>query len=175
MEPRPKMKAVRKNHESSESALDFSAVHVRDSGVEGRGTYAARDINAGEFVLPLTGALVPTSVVDAPDYDRMALQIDDGWWLEERGFADDFINHSCDPNLKFSEQGNSFVALRSIKKGEELFFDYATSVYDGGWSVVCQCNSENCRGTIMGYQDLNSDIQIRLLENCLPFIRKKHG
>lgn len=168
------MAARRKIHKQEIVALDFSAVEVRLSGVEGRGVFAARDIKAGEFVCSLSGRLVPSSTAQGPDYDRMALQISDDWWLEEEGHPDDFINHRCDPNLRFSPQGDFFQALKAIRKGEELFFDYATSVYFGGWSVECLCGAPNCRGQITGFEDLNPDMQHKILRYALPFIRQKY-
>lgn len=155
------------------STLDFSAVEVRVSGVEGRGVYAARALPAGAFVAPLTGTLVPSHVAEAPGYARMALQIDDDWWLEELGFADDFINHSCEPNLRFSAAGDALEAARDIRAGEELFFDYATSLYDGGWRVACRCGSAHCRGFITGFEDLAPELRQKLLASCLPYIRRK--
>ncbi len=154
---------------------DFSSVEVRVSGVEGRGTYAARNIKKGEFVAPLTGTRISSEVAMSPDYDRMALQIDDDWWLEEAGYPDDFINHSCAPNLKFTKEGDGFEALQDIPKGAELFFDYATSLYDGGWSVECRCGVEDCRQKITGFQDLSITDKHRLLPDSLPYIRKKYG
>jgi uncharacterized protein len=165
--------ALRK-HIQSPGALDFRAVEVRQSLIEGIGVYAARPLSPGDFVVPLTGKLVPASVAESHEYTKMALQLDDDWWLEECGYPDDFINHSCSPNLKFSDAGDSFVALRPIQKGEELFFDYSTSLFDGGWSTPCLCGAKDCRGFITGFEDLEPDVQSRLLVMALPYIRQKH-
>lgn len=37
-----------------------------------------------------------------------------------------FLNHSNRPNVVARQDGNRFMALRKIKKGEELFSDYRT-------------------------------------------------
>jgi len=37
-----------------------------------------------------------------------------------------FLNHSDNPNVGPRADGNEFVTLRNIKKGEELFSDYRT-------------------------------------------------
>jgi hypothetical protein len=37
-----------------------------------------------------------------------------------------FINHSKRPNVKVMSDRTTFIALRKIKKGEELFSDYST-------------------------------------------------
>jgi SET domain-containing protein len=37
-----------------------------------------------------------------------------------------FINHSKKPNVKTIDEGQTFITLRKIKKGEELTIDYGT-------------------------------------------------
>lgn len=37
-----------------------------------------------------------------------------------------FVNHSSTPNVKAVGDGTKFIAVREIKKGEELFSDYTT-------------------------------------------------
>jgi len=37
-----------------------------------------------------------------------------------------FINHSNTPNVKAVGDGTKFIAVREIKKGEELYSDYST-------------------------------------------------
>ncbi|MBK9208591.1 MAG: SET domain-containing protein-lysine N-methyltransferase [Anaerolineales bacterium] len=48
----------------------------------------------------------------------------------------DCFNHSCNPNLGFFGQ-IGLVALRDIKTGEELMFDYAMS--EGGRYEEFEC------------------------------------
>lgn len=77
-----------------------------------------------------------------------------------------FINHSCDPNLRIfarvGDQSNrhihdlAFFAIRDIKAGEELTFDYIDGVDEDDLDVEdpskrkdmtrCLCGAENCRG-----------------------------
>jgi histone-lysine N-methyltransferase SUV39H len=73
-----------------------------------------------------------------------------------------FFNHSCDPNMQVipvhydhpdeSKYHIAFFTLQTVKKGEELTFDYhglhrendTTSIPDDQ-KRDCKCNSENCR------------------------------
>jgi len=60
---------------------------------------------------------------------------------------DNFINHSCDPNLRYDIDGN-VVAARPIRKGEEVFIDYGCFIVNFDEPFNCSCGSHNCRGRI---------------------------
>lgn len=59
------------------------------------------------------------------------------------------MNHSCAPNIGFDSKYN-FVAMRSVKKGEELVWDYSYDETNPKFKLKCQCRSKNCRGVISG-------------------------
>lgn len=73
-----------------------------------------------------------------------------------------YINHSCDPNCKINDE-DEVVAIKPIKAGEEISFDYASVskeewdrdpgafFWDDRWSFDCQCGSTNCHGRIDRY------------------------
>src|SRR3954466_3812431 len=61
--------------------------------------------------------------------------------------ADNFINHSCDPNLRYDSAGN-VVAARDIRRGEEVFIDYGFFVVNFDEPFTCSCGAQNCRGRI---------------------------
>lgn len=64
----------------------------------------------------------------------------------------DYINHSCDPNVGF--KGQIFlVAMRNIKKGEQICFDYCMVLskakgVKGTYRFKCHCGSSFCRKII---------------------------
>ena len=60
---------------------------------------------------------------------------------------DNFINHSCDPNLRYDVFGN-VVAARRIGKGEEVFIDYGCFIVNFDEPFHCACGAPNCRGRI---------------------------
>ncbi|MEM9298206.1 MAG: SET domain-containing protein-lysine N-methyltransferase [Bacteroidota bacterium] len=68
------------------------------------------------------------------------------------------VNHSCDPNcgIKLNTTGaHDFVAMKEIRVGDEITFDYAMRNYNIEYfPKKCCCGSENCRGTITGWKDL---------------------
>jgi len=57
-------------------------------------------------------------------------------------------NHSCEPNTAY--KGLNVIALRNIKKGEELTLDYASFLDENMEPFQCQCGSPKCRGLITG-------------------------
>jgi len=60
---------------------------------------------------------------------------------------DNYINHSCDPNLRYDAAGN-VVAARFIAKGEQVFIDYGCFIVNFDEPFVCACGAANCRGRI---------------------------
>ena len=86
---------------------------------------------------------------------------------------DTFMTHSCNPNAYFppvhksnTECQYKAIALRDIYAGEEVTCDYATFDYSVAASsssssstglVIepCVCGSTNCRGKMVGFQDLS--------------------
>ncbi|KAJ8762876.1 hypothetical protein K2173_023005 [Erythroxylum novogranatense] len=67
-----------------------------------------------------------------------------------------FINHSCDPNSrteKWVVNGEICIglfALKDMKKGEEVTFDYNYVRVFGAAAKRCYCGSPQCRGYIGG-------------------------
>lgn len=62
-----------------------------------------------------------------------------------------FINHSCEPNCEVVLIGNEFwvIALRDIKKGEELAYNYGYDEIEEYEDHPCNCGSSCCVGYIL--------------------------
>jgi hypothetical protein len=65
-----------------------------------------------------------------------------------------FVNHSCQPNCETDEiDGHVYIfAIRNIKAGEELTYDYW--LYDGDDDAPCYCGSKKCRGSMYSPAEL---------------------
>lgn len=87
-----------------------------------------------------------------------------------------FFNHSCNPNAGFTGQ-ISLIALRDIKKGEEITFDYAMVLYNGedkiNYSFKCLCNSKKCRRIITDHDWKKKSIQNKYKGFFQPFLEEK--
>src|SRR3954464_3905021 len=135
---------------------------------KGRGLFAARAIPAGCPVVQMQGWLART---DELDEAWMAMQVGEDLWLCSSGeLLDDCGNHSCDPNAGFLTGEPVLVALRDIAAGEEVCWDYSTSISLPGWSLDCRCGSANCRGVIRPWQELAAADRDRLRGVTLNYL-----
>ena len=143
-------------------------LEIRDTERTGRGVFAVRRIAAGTRILTLEGQRYRTE--DIPP-ESFAMQIDDDVWLCSDGNSlDDCINHSCDANTGFVQHDPVLYALRDIAPGEELTWDYSTSIAEAGWSLQCLCGSATCRGVILPFQELSVAEQERLRPVALRYL-----
>ena len=132
-------------------------IYVKDTGVYGKSLFAKRDFKKDEVVFVASG---PITKQDS----YYTIPISNDLYIEPRepeGNISQFICHSCEPTVGV-KQRSIFVAMKDIKKDEEITTDYAMIVprfpeeYKGnlwpGW--VCKCGRPNCRGKVLGYLDL---------------------
>jgi hypothetical protein len=93
---------------------------------------------------PTSGDALPKSYLGAAD---RYMQIDHDLYLGPSGNADDFVNHSCSPNagIRFASYGVYLVALRPIARGEEICWDYSTTMHQNDWVMRCECRQRACR------------------------------
>jgi uncharacterized protein len=115
----------------------------------GRGLFAAEPIGAGVQILEFRGPELTLSEARARGDAANALQIgvDRYLYLDEPGR---FINHSCAPNAAVIDD-TRLCALRDIAAGEEIRFDYSTTVSDG-WTMSCRCGAPGCRDIVVAFQ-----------------------
>jgi SET domain-containing protein len=151
-------------HRSHQAA---SPVEVRDSGIQGRGVYAACPIARGTWIIEYTGERISHDEADRR-YDDATMQrhhtflfiVDREICIDAAASGNEarFINHACEPNcetvLTVDEKEVWIVALRDIAAGEELTYDYGyvldgESVEEALRTYPCHCGSGKCRGTIL--------------------------
>ncbi len=65
-----------------------------------------------------------------------------------------YVNHSCDPTVYVDTQSLGLIALRHIRKGEEITFFYPATEWDMAEPFQCNCGHESCLGEIRGAQAL---------------------
>ncbi len=142
---------------------------------KGKAVYAIRDYAQGERVYRLNGKkLKPRFLAYTDEAFKIdlynPLQINSATYMR-LDLPSLYFNHSCEPNLGVRNRSDLY-ALRTIRKGEELTFDYATTMDE---SFECLCGSKRCRRTIGDFFMLPRDVQLFYLKhNALPnFIRKK--
>jgi hypothetical protein len=130
-------------------------IRTKRSRIAGTGVFARRDVSARTRVEDLTRPLVRYAQVPKegePGYGH-AVQIDRGWWLLLDHSLCYFLNHRCGANTRLDIRGArvAVVASRRIRRGEELFLDYATVAFrDDPYAFNCTCGSPRCREVIRG-------------------------
>jgi hypothetical protein len=126
-------------------------VSIKKDEKKGAGLFAERDIQKGQLVVHGRGLYkVKERTVHSFQTDKNTfMQLDK---------TSRSINHSCDPNTGVRSndcKGYDFIALKNIKAGEEITWDYDTTEYLVLWLKKCLCGSKNCRGKIRGYKFLD--------------------
>jgi hypothetical protein len=145
------------------------ALEVRITPDRGRGLFARRPFTAGQRILEMKGWLAKTA--DLSD-DWLAMQVGPDLWLCSSGDLDDDCgNHSCDPNTGFTTGEPILFALRDIPAGDEICWDYSTSIGEAGWSLECRCGSPKCRGVVRSWPELTAAERDRLRGTALSYLR----
>ena len=123
---------------AARSTAPRQRIQVRRSGVHGKGVFALQDIAEGERVIEYVGEVITWSEAqrrhphDPKDPNHtFYFHVDDQPGIDAKhgGNSSRWINHACDPNCEADEEeGRVFIkALRNIRAGEELNYDYGLS------------------------------------------------
>jgi hypothetical protein len=134
----------------------------RPSGT-GRGVFATQMIPANTRLIDYTGPLLK---YEQTTPQTLAVQIGPDLYLGGSGGLDDLVNHSCDPNAGLVIRGTE-VTLRSIRgiaAGEQITFDYSTTMDEDDFEFDCRCGSLKCRGRVRDFKHLSAELRRRYAE-----------
>jgi SET domain len=144
---------------------------IRQTPDMGRGVFAIVPIVRGTCLVECAGWL---AAGDALDDDWHAMQVGPDLWLCSAGAnLDDCINHSCDPNAGFVTGEPVLYALRDIAVGEQIAWDYSTSIAEAGWTLECLCGTARCRALVRSWWELRSEERDRLRQVALAYLREE--
>ena len=131
---------------------------VKKSNIDKRGLYASKNIKSGSKIINYIGKLISKKETETnPKFDngkdiylfnlnnKYDLDGDYNWNTAR------LINHSCNPNCEVYGKGLKIwvTAIKDIKKGDELSYDYGFG-YDVDYKQFpCKCGSQNCVGYIV--------------------------
>ena len=140
---------------------------IRRSSIHGTGAFANRTIRKGERIVEYRGERITPDEADEryPDpadseepHHTFLFSVDDDTVIDAAVYGNSarFINHSCDPNCEaVIEDDRVFIdALRTIRKGQELFYDYQFVLEERHTPALkklypCFCGADSCRGSIL--------------------------
>jgi SET domain-containing protein len=144
---------------------DSPLIEVRGSRVHGRGLFATRDIPKDTYVIEYVGERIGKEESQRRGLELYAesektggaavyiFTLNDEFDLDG-GHPDNkarLINHSCDPNCEAQQCEEDrlwIVALKGIREGEELTFNYGFDL-DTYRDHPCCCGTERCVGYIL--------------------------
>lgn len=140
---------------------------VRKSNIHGRGVFATRQIAKGERLTEYKGERITWQEaerrypIDPVPYHTFLFEVGDGTMCIDgarTGSSAKWINHACKPNCEAVEDDDERIfieALRTIKSGEELGYDYNFILEERHTPAQkklfpCWCGARTCRGTMLG-------------------------
>ena len=159
-------------------------LYVGISSINGQGIFASSDIREGEKVMVWGGVVIkrneyentwekyrPQTVVQINEEEYLGLPVG-----EEEVSMDEYLNHSCDPNLWLIDEV-TLVARRNIASGEELTLDSATWNDDTDEEYsddsVCTCGSEVCRIKLTPHDWKIPVLQKKYAGHFSPYLEKR--
>tara|TARA_A100001011_G_C13803124_1_gene631796 strand:- start:150 stop:608 length:459 start_codon:yes stop_codon:yes gene_type:complete len=131
---------------------------IKKSKIDKNGLYANSDIKSGTKIIEYKGKIISVKQTEIdPKFDNSkAIYL---FNLNKRYDLDGdhnfniarLINHSCNPNCEVFGRGLKVwvYAMKNIKKGEELSYDYGFSFDENFRQFPCKCGSKNCIGYIV--------------------------
>jgi SET domain-containing protein len=129
------------------------------SAVAGRGVFAMEPATPGTLILPFTGPLLKYHQTTP---QTLALQIGPDLYLGASGALDDYVNHSCLPNagLRITATDVNLIALCPIAPGDEICFDYSTTMDEDDFEMPCHCGQPTCRKIIRDFKHLPLELKL---------------
>jgi SET domain-containing protein len=125
---------------------------VRSSDIHAAGCYTTRDVRKGQRICEYDGPRMSKEIADERYADRHVTYLfgyGEGDMVIDGFGAAMFMNHCCEPNCETEEDQERIfvVALRNIKAGEELVYEY--NLWDSDDAEQdCFCGKPKCRGTM---------------------------
>ncbi len=131
---------------------------IKKSKIDKNGLYANCDIKIGTKIIEYKGKIISVKKsAENPKFDNdKAIYL---FNINKRFDLDgDFkfniarlINHSCSPNCEVLGEGLKLwvYAIKDIKKGDELSYDYGFSYDEDYRQFPCKCGAKNCVGYIV--------------------------
>tara|TARA_X000000368_G_scaffold408309_1_gene388794 strand:+ start:869 stop:1348 length:480 start_codon:yes stop_codon:yes gene_type:complete len=131
---------------------------IKKSNIDKKGLCASKDIKEGTKIINYIGKIISKKETEKNtkfnnEKDIYLFNLNNRYDLDGdfKFNTARLINHSCDPNCEVEGVGLKLwiSAIKNIKKGEELTYDYGFS-YDKDYKQFpCKCGKQNCAGYIV--------------------------
>ncbi len=145
---------------------------LKGNSIDGYGIFATKNIAANEIIFKgeeKAQRIVSKKYVEKnwnqqqqDDFARYAYPISKNIFILWDDDANEWApqNHSCNANTAYD--GLNVVAIKSIKKDEELTINYSYLINNTAQSFVCKCGEPNCVGVVIGDKDNNIEQKLNI-------------
>lgn len=131
---------------------------LKKSGKRGKGVFAGKNYKKGETILIPKGKIYTRKqfLKESRWIRDHSVQIGKNLFMGPANDIEDYVNHSCDPvaGHRINGKKSKFIAIKNVKKGQEITFDYSTTMYKTNEAMKCKCGSSKCRKMITDFSDL---------------------
>lgn len=140
---------------------------VANTRERGAGLFASRNFPRGEVLFIAKGKMIKTGPYDSsyavgPRWLGLGKQK----WLDILPSSPlYYVNHSCRPNAGIKGRV-TFIALKTVRRGEEITFDYSITEEDLFWRMECRCMTKKCRQVIGPISSLSN----KIFQSYLPHV-----
>lgn len=141
-----------------------------------KGLFASVNIKNGELILQCLGEKISfDEAISKGELQSNTLQVGEKEYIDfqEPGVL---VNHSCSPNAGINNS-LKLIAIKDIFLGEEITFDYSTTMDEDYWTMQCFCGEKSCRKIIKDFKYLSKELQEKYLKLSIvqDFIVKKYN
>ncbi len=155
----------------------MKSVEIKNSNIQGKGVYACKNFKNGSCVLKIDDSHVITDIttLTKEQYELHCDYLSDGTVILMQE-PEVYINHSCDPNtyVKTINKVREVLAMRDIKAGDEITYDYAINGDNAG-TFDCKCNAKSCRRVYTGsFFKLPIELQLKYLPYLDDWFIQEH-
>lgn len=155
-------------------------LEIRPSPIHGNGIFTTAEICKDEVIIVWGGTLFTLEEIQAGEalehsYCMICEDIYLGHTAEHGNSVDDYINHSCDPNVWMLNEV-TLAACRNICAGEEITADLAMWWEPDDESVPpweCRCGSPQCRQIFSSRDWRRPELYCRYGDHFLPYINRR--
>ena len=126
---------------------------IKKSKIDKNGLYANQNIKKGTKIIEYKGKIISAKESERnPKFDNgkaiYLFNINKKYDLDGdfKFNTARLINHSCEPNCEVFGSGLKIwiYAMKNIKKGEELSYDYGFNYDEYYKAYPCKCGAKNC-------------------------------
>lgn len=126
----------------------------------GKAVFADQDIQKGSLVEIFDGRIYDGRYDQwNDDLLNHTIQVGPQKWRDSLGLAR-YLNHSCDPNCGIKGLYR-IVAMRNIRRGEQITWDYEMTEMSTWWRMKCLCGSQFCRSKIGHFKFMPLEVRKR--------------